>query len=521
MIMDNENKNINLILQQDADTESELSLSIITVLKQLKRFLAWWLVVAIVGAVCVGALYMIKDKDTISKSTALVNFGFDGIEKGLDPQGAVFDPQTIKSPLVIDKALQNLGFSSELLNSTRDAIKISSIIPQDALDKITVYKGLYSADASYSMNAAKEMLATSYYPTQFKITMNNKLIGVSSEDGEALLNEILNCYRDNFFETYGFNRALGNAVSVSGYEDYDFSEAIEIFDNSLRTMKSYVSQLSKNDTTRFRSVSTGYTFADLTQAIDTLITVDLDFISSYVNVNNITKDKENLITYYQYQIDYCTRQKNINVQTLASIDESIKNYVKDSMVIMGGTNPDGTTPTLSQSSEAYDELFLKKTETQTAVASFDERVNYYTARIESLKTATSSTSGQIKTVEDKLAKINEKSNEIMDKINKTTDEYYETVTFANAFKVTVPPSSKDSTISDIVSNLKKPVLIIELLIIAVYFCVAVIMAIKSDYFKSNAAKASGSNTPANDADDESQPESTGNNQNQKKGGNRK
>lgn len=501
-----ENKNINLVIKQELDdSDKELSLSLFTVFRQLKRFVAWWIVVAIIGALLITVISATTSKTT-SKATALVSFSFEGIEEGLDPNGATFDVNAIKNPVVIDKALAELGLDSKLSDEIRNSITIKGIIPSDAIDRITVYRNLYSSDSTYSLNAAKEMLDVTYYPTQYKISLNNKLAGISMDTGEQVLDTMLGCYRDYFFELYGYNQALGSAISISGYEEYDFSEAVEVFDTSLRTMEKYVSDLSSKDVTRFRSSQTGYTFADLTEAVKTLITVDLDWISSYITIYNVTKDKSSLITYYQHQIDQFTQRRNVQEQALISIRESIDSYVKDSVVIVGNAGTEAGGPTLTQSSEAYDRLFVQKIEAQTSVADYTERIAYLQKRIEALSNASSSTSAQIKNAQEDLANLSEKATAMLDVINTTANEYYETVTLANAFNILVPASSTSNRMADVlISDVKKPLIITQIFIFAMYLFVALIMAVKVDYLKDHPEANIKPESPNNGSNDNAAP----------------
>lgn len=93
------------------------------------------------------------------------------------------------------------------------------------------------------------------------------------------------------------------------YNDYDYVDAVSVFDSSLKSLKEYIDDLAKHDNIRFRSDQSGYTFADLSQSIETIRTEDLDMILSYIVYNNVTKDKENLIANYEFKIEELTRSK--------------------------------------------------------------------------------------------------------------------------------------------------------------------------------------------------------------------
>ena len=152
------------------------------------------------------------------------------------------------------------------------------------------------------------------------------------------------------------------------YTTYDYPQALDVFSSTLNSLQNYVSTLSQNDNTRFRSSDTGYTFADLNESINTLRSVDYATLSSYVLGKNVTKDKASLAIYYQYRIDNLNRNLSSANEKLATITDSIKNYQKDSMVVMAGADATSSSA-LTQPSEAYDDLISQKTDAQSSVAS--------------------------------------------------------------------------------------------------------------------------------------------------------
>lgn len=64
------------------------------------------------GAVFGGAMLLSNSKAT--PLTAMVGFTYDGIEKGLDPNGNEFDANTLKSPSIIESTLTDLGMDTKI-----------------------------------------------------------------------------------------------------------------------------------------------------------------------------------------------------------------------------------------------------------------------------------------------------------------------------------------------------------------------------------------------------------------------
>ena len=298
-----EEKNISLILKQPEDESETVTISFGSIFRQMKRYLLVWIVLAAVLAMLTTSfVFLFSGRIVTSSITALVSFNYSGIESGKAPDGSTFDVNKIKSPNVIENALDDVGESSSLSENIRSNISIKGIIPDDALDKISLYQSVYSQGGSAALDAVNSLLAIGYYPSYYVINFDYAAAGITIDDGKKILDRILENYQDYFFRTYGYNEALGSSVVAVDYKDYDYPEAVDVFDSTLDSLKQYVQKLSNDDTTNFRSNETGYTFSDLLTTIDTVKSADLDALSSYITINNITNDKEMLLTYYQPDI---------------------------------------------------------------------------------------------------------------------------------------------------------------------------------------------------------------------------
>lgn len=474
-----EERNVNLILKNENENhDDDVVVSISGIFRKLKKYFLIWIITAVVAVVLPLAGSAVFFADQHKTMTALVSFTYNGIEKGLDPNGNVFDVNSIKNPAVIEAALTELSHPLEELEIIRRNIRIEGITPSDVIDRITTYQSVLDAGTSSSITAAQAILDTSYYPTQYKVNFNYADTEFSNAEAVEVFNTILECYRDYFFETYGYNEALGSAVTTLGYTDYDYAEAVDLFDSTLSTLRSYVNNLSAEDTTRFRSAVTGYTFADLSEAIETIQSMDLDLVSSYITVNNVTKDKDTLIDYYEYRIDALTRQKTIAEENLATITASIDTYEKDTVMIFGN-GTENTDTQYYQGSETYNNLFQQRINAQDELSTVTQQINFYNTRIAALKSKPVGNSTEKDKVEADLAAIDEKITNLIDTINTTSDEYYNTVSFANAYNILVPASTSSvvRTVGDIVKDSTIAILVLEALLFVAYIGIALVTAI--------------------------------------------
>ncbi len=498
-----ENQNVNITLNTNEKDDNEVIISIGTLIKKLKKYLLIWIVAAVVCVALAVGYSMITTHVKKPTLEALVGFSYNGIEQGLDPNGRDFKVETIKNPNVIESALTDLNLELEQLEYVRQGITIKGITPKDTVARLTQYGNV--VDKTGNVAAAEKILETTYFPTQYIVEFDYSATDFTDEEAVALFNRVLENYKTFFYKEYGYNESLGSALSVIGYEDYDYTEAIDVFSNNITTLKKYVKKLADDDDTRFRSSVTGYTFDDLYEAISTIETIDLDKISSYIIVNNITKNKDDALAYYEYRIKALTRQRLQYEEELEAYEESIKNYEKDQIIVFGST--EDTSMQSSIASEQYDQMFKQKTLIASNLAQTKQQISYYKERQETLKSKSAGSAAKTEEIEAALKSLSEKLNTLIDAVGDTSEDYYVNVTFKNAYNVLVPAADVSTNRMDrIKANLKTPLLILEAIVFVVFFAVAFIEAIVSDSKKKKLALADGDDADKND-EEESEEES--------------
>lgn len=479
----NNERNLNVTIKNQEDNKDEVIISISAIMKNLKRYLAIWIVIAIIAGLLTFSLSAIKSFTAKTPAKALVSFTYSGIEQGLDPKGRKFEIDSMKNPKVIEKALTEKGLDLKKIEDIRTSLSFDYKIPQEAYDQLTAYSSVMNQASGGSLSAAQAMLDTKYYPTQFTVHFDFGRAGFDRQTGVDFLNTLLRCYGDYFYEEYGFNEPLGTAVKAADYNNYDYAQQVDLFRNSLRTVKSYLDNLAKDDTTTFRSSATGYTFSDLSDYAKTITGIDLDRISSYITVNNVTKDKDSTLAYYNYRIENLKRDKDEYAERLAAIENSIASYEKD-VVQVFGNGIDDTEKKQTVHSEQYDSLFKQKTSVETSLAQTKQDIDFYTSRRDALQNNKASSKANVEKVEADIADLSKKVEKLVDLTEQTASDYYENVQFANAYNILVPATkSVGAGISQAASDSVKTIVIVELLIFVVYLAVAFIAALKSENSK--------------------------------------
>lgn len=473
--------------------EDTVTIPLLDIFRQLKKNFFLWLLIAVIGAGLVFSGSLITASSRETPLTAMVGFTFNGIEEGLDPNGNEFNVNDMKSPLVIENTLTELGMEESLVDTIRSSITISGLIPDDAIDELTAYLSIFNANNS--IEAAQRAMDVTYYPTRYEIQFTYANTSMDRAEAAEFLNEMLSNYKEYFMQQYGYNDALGNALTTVDYTGYDYPQALDVLSDTLTSMQNYVTTLKNNDTNRFRSAETGYSFSDLSDAVDTLRTVDYSTLSAYIIGKNVTRDRSSLSVYYQYRLDNLNRSLQSAKENLATITDSINNYQKDSIIIMSNADSANTTE-MTQTSEAYDNLITQKIDAQSRVSQLQQQISEYQSRIDALQSATTVGSKQDQEkVDADMVAFAEKINNMVLLINQTADEYFETVVYTNSYSVLVPASgSFSSAVSVAMSNMTRPLLIVEALLFVLYLIYSVVRAFMISYRRSQTAIESANGT---------------------------
>lgn len=441
-------------------SDSLLSLKIF--FGKLKKYFKFWLIATLIIAL-LNVGYTFGVEIFTGNVETVVNFSFDGIESGIDPNGNKFDVNEMKSKEILQESIDELGLEVSAEEIAKH-ISIDGIVPKDVIERITAYNSMFSSD---TVETSRYIQDTSYYPTQYKITIECREAGLSQKESADLLNKITEKYYTVFYNTYGYNTSLESAVKSINYKDYDYIEAVDVFNASLSSLQKYIKELASGDKTRFRAEN-GYTFADISASIDTVRNEDLDWISSYILLNNVTKDKKTLIENYKFKIEELKRTRTIADETIKSINESIEVYEKNAILIFNNST-DGVNAEINHSSDTYDNLITQKLSAQTTYSSCDENIKRYEDRIKSLESGSSDASDN-EAVESQFESISAKIDSLLDIANETAEEYYEKNYLDNAYSIIAPASV--SLLRTAVSSVKSAVgniVMFELILTALYF----------------------------------------------------
>lgn len=426
-----ETQKIYLKVDNTENGEDEIDLlNVASNIGKKKNLYKYLLIFAVFAGLLVGLIIMGVQGLTGSnaRSRAVISFQYDGIEEGLDPNGASFDINKLKAPVVIQAALDELGITDEIsVEDVRQNISIEGVIPTDAVERITAMNEAASKDVSYY----EKILDVSYYPSQYIVYLQ-KLHGMSGSRTSEVLNAVLAAYKDWFLKTYANTTVLTVTGNLVNYQDYDYTEAVDLISSQIDIMEDYVTERD-TEAPDFRSANTGLSFSDIETSLSTLKKIDLANLQSYVESNNLTKDKDKLVEYYNYNI----QQYNLELSTLrtqlSDVQSSIDSYQKDPVVVV--SNQDSVQQ-IEQTNEYYDTLVAQKLDLSSQIAEITTKITKTNALLAKLNEG--DVVGEAARADEMLSSIVETLKKWSDLIEQTADEYYDTALFSNAYKISVP-----------------------------------------------------------------------------------
>ncbi len=214
-----------------------------SVLRYLKQFSVLIFLFALIGSL---AVYFYGKSQQRYIASAVIQYTNSGAKAGYTPDGSPLQVDEIYSSTVIDAALTDLGYQTNI-DSIRSNCYVEEVIPE----------------AQQKMNDA--LLDMGEDPSYVTDTYRVYFVG-DNDTGEKyawiMLDAILKNYCEFYTEKYVEEPLQNNGVSVLAEGTYDYLESAQVLDASVSEMLDYL--LDKRAAhPNFRSVETGYTYNDL------------------------------------------------------------------------------------------------------------------------------------------------------------------------------------------------------------------------------------------------------------------
>ncbi len=214
-----------------------------SVFRYLKQFSLLIFLLAVVGSL---AVFFYGQSQQRYIASTVIQYTNDGAKDGYTPDGSPLNVEEIYCPTVIDAALTDLGYPTNI-----DAIRSSCYVEEEISEK------------QRKLNEA--LLEKGQEPDYSTDTYRVYYIG-DNDSGEEFAWDMLDAIINNYYEFYAGKyveeQLQNNGVSVLAEGNYDYLESAQVLEDSVWEMLNYL-QDKRESHPYFRSVETGYTYSDL------------------------------------------------------------------------------------------------------------------------------------------------------------------------------------------------------------------------------------------------------------------
>ena len=379
-----DSKKIDLYINNQEDQEQGISImNVFTTLgKRFHLYVFVMIATFLLGLLVPTLMYTFKDKR--ESAVAVLGFDYAGAEQEKAPDGSPFDITLIKSSYIVQNALDNVTLTKKVTTAQVQAnLTISRPLTDDTKRMQEVIQELKEAKHNDYAELVKNFQLK--YRNQYFVFLqngfkdgNNK-IKLDSNDLNHLLSAITNAYNDYYVETYLVKNLPDNYLDAINEETLDYLEILDQVSASLNYLASYCNDRAAS-LPNYRTKD-GVSFSDLSTIINTLQSVDIQYIYSYIDLNNIYKDKLVLKTYCEMQKKQAELDlAEVNNQ-IATLESAIASFPDGSISVQA---PDGTQTNVPYTDPEKNRLELELTTANENKSALQEKIDKLTDRIAKL-----------------------------------------------------------------------------------------------------------------------------------------
>lgn len=289
----------------------------------------------LVGLVIAGTISLFINRIQPVATSTRVAFSFAGFERGEYPDRSKFQPDDLRAPAVVSEAIrrQALDASSDFQSKIRGAISIEGIVPPNIVKERDRLR-------------ASGQTPPAYVPDEYTVALTLPLsAALSDKQRNALLNEIVTVYRENFNRTHAtLPLAFGSAFAT--LRNADFPEYQLILDKEIESITAYLEQLisgtgqsaqatkATEGAGSFRSATTNMSFKDLLEQTQLFAQIRLNETLGLIHQNGLSKDRGTAVVKMDYYLRVLENQERRAVEEekvvtglLAQTQERAQNYV--------------------------------------------------------------------------------------------------------------------------------------------------------------------------------------------------
>ena len=243
-----------------------------SILRYLKQFSLLILLLSVAGAL---GIYRYGKSQQRYTASAVIQYTNKAANDGFTPDGSPLNVEEIYSSTVVDAALKDLGYETNI-DSIRSNCYVEEIIPEtkQKLMEVLLSKGE----------------ETSYTPNTYRVYFVG---GSKTSENYAwnILDAIIKNYCEFYTEKYVEQRLQNNAATALETGEYDFFESVQVLEDAVSQMINYLLE-KRTSWPYFRSIETGYTYSDLSNIYNYIYNYEIPSLYAMILGNAETSDIE-------------------------------------------------------------------------------------------------------------------------------------------------------------------------------------------------------------------------------------
>ena len=444
------------------DSEGEISLmNVFAYMKKARGFFAWITIVCMIVGVLVPYVAGLMGSPAESVS-AVITFHYDGAENLKAPDGSELDVGFIMSSYVLSDAVRSTHLSKDVsINSVSQNMKVSRMLSEDTQKMMEILQKMDGSspnadDPSKYISAVKDVEYT--YKNQYIITLNNgfstggansKKVYLNGAELALLLNNTIDVYRKYFFETYDSFRLPDNTIEDISLDELDYIEWLDNMYTVLDSLSDYCADEGKGTYLQFRSETNGLSFNDIRKMIQLVRSTRVDYLYSYVYYNYLAKDKDRLVTKFNYSLRSLNHDLNTVNSNITDGATLIENYKNNNILLNRRATDEGDDKDLSAKSvtDYYNNLIMKQSGLYTQKATISTKIDNLQKKITGFSRS-SGTASKMALVDQEIKEVNDICREIYDLVKNLAVEISESETYKSSFITTIDASYYGGFFSD-------------------------------------------------------------------------
>ena len=390
------------------------------------KFMILILAVAFFLVGIVGSVIM---ENRSSEVSTVLSLQWQGVIEGEYPDGTRFDYNTAIEAYVITLALEAQGIETLTTNDVRGAMNIVPIVPNNMAIAI--------------QNALEDGEQIAFYPTDYKIIINNNALDLTVDETSDLIIEIIDQFRIDFEKRYIQTSVILDFTNED-FDDYDYVDIHNIFETQISIIESAMNDRVELDP-GYISPTLGIGFSNILVRTDLVNQLELSQISSRTNTYLLTKDVEYLITNYTFKIDQKQLELDKALVNVVDAQTMIDNYTGSvNTIIIPGLETDFEVDTY------YNVLIDNLVLLQREISELENDIIYIETQIVRLNgedpnyiISDEKTEEEIEKVEEFILSAKGKLSDIVSDSNIMLSEYY-TYTTSDVIKPLMSPQYESS-----------------------------------------------------------------------------